>query len=339
MRDRNLCFGEVLLRLSAPGHGLLLQQPQLDVEVGGAEANVAVALAAFGHHSAVVTVLPDDALGRAARATLRRHGVDVGDAVLDAGRMGLYFHTHGAGHRPSEVLYDRAASAFAAADPSRFDWPVLLRDTRLLHLSGITPALGPNTAEMALAAAAAAREAGTLVSFDGNYRAKLWRTWDSDPARVLHRLLDQADIAFADHRDIALVLGTTFDQSDTAARFAAAADAAFQAFPRLERLVSTVRIAARVDHHHLGAQMAVRGGGIHQRAPIELGGIVDRIGTGDAFAAGVLHGLLTGMDDADSLAFGQAAGVLKHYVPGDACTLDVADVTALVNGDRLDVRR
>lgn len=339
MTDRLVCFGEILLRLAAPGNELLLQRPHLDVHVGGAEANVAVALAGFGHAVTMAGTLADNALGRAARDQLRRHGVDTSALGFADGRMGLYFYTTGAGHRPSEVLYDRARSAFADAAPERHDWPALLRGARLLHLSGITPALGPGTAQAALDAARGARAEGAMVCFDGNFRAKLWSAWKSDPPAILHGLFAQADIAFADHRDIGLVLGAAFPDEGPQARFASAAGAAFAAFPHLQRIACTVRSQSSVDHHRLGALMATRDGALHACPPIELAGIVDRIGAGDAFAAGVLHGLLSGMDDAASLAFGLASGVLKHYLPGDACVLGTEEVMALVNGERLDVRR
>ena len=187
--------------------------------------------------------------------------------------------------------------------------------------------------------AAAAGQHGAPVCFDGNFRAKLWAAWDSDPPAVLRGLFAQADIAFADHRDIGLVLGTSFEADDPQARFANAAGAAFAAFPHLQRIACTTRAQASVDHHRLGALMATRDGALHVCPPIELAAIVDRIGGGDAFAAGVLHGVLSGMDDAGSLAFGLASGALKHTLPGDACTLGADEVMALVNGERLDVRR
>lgn len=339
MAGEVLCFGEILLRLSAPGHGLLLQQPRFDVHVGGAEANVAAGLAGFGHACVMAGALPDNPLGSAARGELRRVGVDTSALMTRAGRMGLYFYTTGAGQRPSEVLYDRAGSAFAATPPEAYDWPALLAVKRLLHLSGITPALGAGTAKAALDAARAARAAGVPVSFDGNYRAKLWAAWDADPRAILHGLFAQADIAFADHRDIGLVLDAQFEANDAQARFAAAAAAAFAAFPHLQRIATTVREQERVDHHRLGAMLALRDGTLHVRGAMELGGIIDRIGAGDAFAAGVLHGVLCGMADADSLEFGQASAALKHYLPGDACLLGVDAVAALVKGERLDVRR
>ncbi|WP_257389066.1 PfkB family carbohydrate kinase, partial [Tahibacter caeni] len=155
MRTRILCFGELLLRLASPGRELLLQSPQLQVHVGGAEANVAIALAGFGHRVGCIGTVADNALGRAAVAELRRHDVDTTRLNFAPGRMGLYFLETGALQRPSEVLYDRADSAFARASPDRYDWPALLAGAQLLHLSGVTPALGRAGAEAAIAAARA----------------------------------------------------------------------------------------------------------------------------------------------------------------------------------------
>ena len=335
-----VCFGELLLRLGAPGRERLLQSPRLAVHVGGAEANVAVSLARFGHAAVMTGTVSDNPLGRAAIGELRRHGVDTRRLRVEPGRMGVYYLSTGAGHRPSEVLYDRAHSAFALAPADVYDWPALLSDARMLHLSGITPALGRNTADAALAAARAAREAGTMVSFDGNFRAKLWAQWSGDPQARLRGLMAEADIAFADHRDIALMLGEpTGDAGDGDERFRRAAQRAFVAFPNLQRIASTVRAQHSVDHHGFGALMATRDGAFHCAPDHALVGIVDRIGAGDAFAAGVLHGLITGMEDAAALHFGLAAACLKHSIKGDFNLVDVEDVTALVNGDRLDVKR
>lgn len=342
------CFGELLLRLSAPGRERLLQHPAFEVHVGGAEANVAVSLARFGHHAELLGTVSDNALGEAALGELRRHGVSVDRVRRAPGRMGLYFLSQGAGLRPSEVLYDRAGSAFAATPAHAYDWPQLLQATRLFHVSGVTPALGQATADAAIDAARAAREASALVSFDGNFRAKLWAAWDSDPATILRALIGEAALAFADHRDIAVVLGEDDDGHDAAkdeaivepgARFAAAAARAFNAFPRLQRIATTVRTQHSVDDHALGALMATRAGALYATPARALHGIVDRIGAGDAFAAGVLHGLLTGMQDGDSLAFGLAAACLKHSQPGDFHLSGVDEVQALVRNERLDVKR
>lgn len=340
-----VCFGELLLRLSAPGRELLLQRPALDVRVGGAEANVAVSLARFGHAVELLGTVADNALGDAALGELRRHGVRVERMRRASGRMGLYFLSQGAGLRPSEVLYDRAGSAFATTPAQTYDWPRLLQHARLFHVSGVTPALGRATADAAIDAARTAREAGALVSFDGNFRAKLWAAWEGDPAAILHALIDQAALAFADHRDIAVVLGEDGSDSgddalvEPAARFAAAAARAFNAFPRLQRIATTVRTQHNVDDHSMSALMATRDGALHATPTRPLHGIVDRIGAGDAFAAGVLHGLLTGMRDDDSLAFGLAAACLKHSQPGDFHLSSADDVQALVRNDRLDVKR
>ena len=178
---RIACFGELLLRLTAPGRELLLQTGRLDVHVGGAEANVAIGLARLGHDAAMISRLPGNALGEAALGHLRRYGVATDGVAAGPGRMGLYFLSPGAGLRASDIVYDREGSSFALAGPGDFDWETLLAGVDLLHLSGITPALGPNSAEAAIAAAEAARARGIPVSFDGNYRAQLWETLGQRP--------------------------------------------------------------------------------------------------------------------------------------------------------------
>lgn len=333
MAPQILCFGELLLRLGSPERELLLQSPRLDVRVGGAEANVAIALAGFGHACGFIGHVADNALGRAAAGELRRHGVDTSRLRPAAGRMGLYFLETGALQRPSEVLYDRAGSAFAGTAADAYDWPQLLDGAALLHLSGVTPALGPACAAAAVAAAQAARARGLQVVFDGNFRAKLWQCWDGDPAAILTALLACADTVFADHRDIGIVLRQDFG-TDTAR----AADAAFAAFPQIRRIACTQRLQHSVDCHDLSAQLFTRER--QWQLPAQrLDRIVDRIGAGDAFAAGVLHGLLDGRDEESSLRFGLAAACLKHSIPGDFFSLPAASVDDLVGEARYDVRR
>ncbi len=339
MATRFVCFGELLLRLGAPGREALLQTPRLEVHVGGAEANVAVALARFGHEAAQVGVIADNALGEAAAGELRRQGVCTRGLRPAPGRLGLYFLSTGALQRPSAVLYDRAGSAFAEADPAGYDWRALLAGADWLHLSGVSPALGERAARASLDAAEAAVAQGVKVSFDGNFRPSLWAASGGDAPGLLRRLMACADLLFADHRDMAVVLGLETPQATPEARVAAAADAAFAAFPRLRRLATTLRETRSVDEHVLSARLHHRDGGAHGAGPIALAGIVDRIGGGDAFAAGVLHGLATGRDDAEALALGLAAAALKHSLPGDALALPASEVEALAQGGRLDVRR
>jgi 2-dehydro-3-deoxygluconokinase len=331
-----LAFGEIMLRLSPPGRELLLQTPKFDVWVAGAEANVATALARLGHDVGFVSAVPANDLGDSAIATLRGHGIDTSTIQRRGDRMGLYFVTSGAGMRATEVIYDRAHSSFAEAPADAWDWETLLAGVDRLHLSGITPALGPVPAQAAIAAAEAAAARGIPVSFDGNWRGKLWERWDGKPREILSRLVAQADLMFGNHRDIALLLGTPFS-GDGEDRRREAADAAFAAFPKLQTIASTARHTEDVDRHLLSARIDTRDAHA-QSAEITLAGIVDRIGAGDAFAAGVLHSLRNGGGIDDAARTGLALTALKHSLPGDASLFRQADIDAYLDGG-LDVRR
>lgn len=331
-----LAFGEMMLRLSPPGRELLMQTPRFDVWVAGAEANVVTQLAKLGHDVGFATMVPDNDLGRSAIATLRGHGVDTSAIQFGGERMGLYFVTSGAGMRATEVIYDRAWSSFARAPVSAWQWDELLNGVDRLHLSGITPALGPVPADSALAAVRAAAERGIAVSFDGNWRGKLWERWDSNPREILTQLVAEADLMFGNHRDIALLLDREFS-ADAEVRRREAADAAFSAFPKLQTIASTARHVEHVDLHRLSARVDTREGHA-QTEEVTLAGIVDRIGGGDAFAAGVLHALRSGGDSAAAAGTGLALAALKHSLPGDASLFRQADVDAYLAGG-LDVRR
>ena len=329
-------FGELLIRLTAPGRELLMQSASFDLHVGGAEANVAVGLAHLGHATTMVSAVPDNALGRGALSAIRSHGVDCSNVQTRDGRMGLYFLAQGAGLRASEIVYDRAGSSFAQMTATDFDWDSVLANARMLHLSGITPALGPASSEAALVAARSAKRLGVPISFDGNYRAMLWDSWDSNPRAVLSELIGMADILFGNHRDISLVLGKDFS-GDGSDRRREAAQAAFDAFPSLKLIASTARHLVSADHHRLSARADMRDS-FAQTDEIDVTGIVDRIGAGDAFAAGVLHAHLNG-GDADAMATsGLALTCLKHSLPGDASLFGQADIDAFMSGN-LDVRR
>ena len=329
-------FGELLIRLTAPGRELLMQSPKLALHVGGAEANVAIGLANLGHSTAMVGVVPGNALGRGAVAAVRGQGVDCSGVQVRDGRMGLYFLSVGAGLRASEIVYDRAGSSFAQAPADAFDWRALLAGAGLLHLSGITPALGPRSTEAALTAARAAKRLGVPVSFDANYRAMLWESWDSDPKAVLGELIGMADILFGNYRDIGLVLGRAFSGAG-ADRRRDAADAAFAAFPDLKLIASTARHVVDADSHRIAARVDTRDGAA-QTEEVAVSGIVDRIGAGDAFAAGVLHAHLGGRDAEAMARTGLALTCLKHSLPGDASRFGQTDLDAFDAGG-LDVRR
>jgi len=330
------CFGELLLRLTAPGRELLLQTPRLDVHVGGAEANVAIGLARLGHDASMISRVPDSPLGDAATGHLRRWGVSTRGVATAGGRMGLYFLSPGAGARRSDIVYDREGSAFALAGADDYDWDQLLDGVGLLHLSGITPALGEGPARAAQAAAAAARSNEISVSFDGNYRESLWRRRGVDPRPILSSLVAGADIFFGNHRDISLLLGRDFG-GDGPGRRREAAEAAFEAFPRLNLIASTARHVEDSDRHRIAARIDSRDGAA-QTEEVEVTGIVDRIGAGDAFAAGILHGLRQGLDLDDIVEVGLALTCLKHSLAGDASLFAERDIQAFRAGE-LDVRR
>jgi 2-dehydro-3-deoxygluconokinase len=332
---RVVCFGEILLRLSAVQHGALLQHPALDAHFGGAEANVAIALARMGTPAAMLSALPEGPLGDAAIEQLRRYAVHVSAIRRMPGRLGLYYFVPGIGHRASTVHYDRQFSTFAQWMPGQIDWNAALEGAAWLHMSGITPALGPDSAALALEAARTARAAGVRLSFDGNHRATLWDSWPSDPREVLRTLVGEADLLFGNHRDAALLLGRPFD-GETADARRAAAEALFGEFPNLQWIASTVRDVIDADTNVLAGRLDGRVRG-WETEPVAIGRIVDRIGTGDAFAAGILHGVTTA-EPQHALQTALALAVLKHYVPGDASTATPADVDAFLSGQR-DVRR
>lgn len=328
---RIVCFGEILLRLSAPGAELMVQKPRLDVCVGGAEANVAVSLARLGRQAQMLSFLPDNPLGRAGEDELRRYGVEVSALSFGPGRMGLYFLTPGAGLRAGEITYDRKHSAFAEADFTAIDWTSRLNGVALLHVSGVTAALGRNSAEGVIGAVTQARKLGVAVSCDCNYRAKLWQSWKGDAPGVLGEILAQADLVFGDHRDLSLVLAKTM------APGRAAAEAAFAAFPNLSRIAHTTRNQFSANHHELGASMHTRAG--ETLAPaLAVTDIVDRIGGGDAFAAGLIHALMGQKSDDEALKFALVASALKHTMHGDFSLARESDIEAVLAGG-LEVRR
>jgi 2-dehydro-3-deoxygluconokinase len=333
-----VCFGEILLRLSAPGRELLLQSPQLDAHVGGAEANVAVALARLGHASAVVSALPESSLGHVCASELRRHGADTSAIEFRDGRMGMYFLTHGAGPRPAEVLYDRANSAFAIAPPALYDWKDLLRGASWLHVSGITPAVSDSAAQAAKRAVSAACENGVRVSFDCNFRERLWAHRVGQAPEILRELVSHASLLFGDDRDIELMFGKQSFGDAAADRRRNAAAFAFAKFPALEWLACTERQRHSVETQDYMGALYSRTDSYASR-PFKLTGIVDRIGAGDAFAAGVLHGLIAGLGPTGTVDFATAAACLKHTIPGDFNLLGVADVELLLSDHRMDVRR
>lgn len=332
MRDAVVSYGEMLVRLAAPGRERLLQSRRLEVQVGGAEANVAAALARWGHASRMVTTLADNALGHACRDALRQHGVDVAHTRFAPGRQGLYFLTPGAGLRPAEVLYDRTDSCFAL-DPAAGNWEAALDGAAWLHVSGITCAVSAGAAKSVEAALAAAVRLGVRVSFDSNFRPTLWADRVHEAPALLRRVYESVSLLFAEPRDFAMVLGTPETSG-----MGAAARAAFAALPRLEWIASTSRARQSADEQALSGQLAGRSASFESPTHA-LPGIVDRIGSGDAFAAGLLRGLLRGDAPQAALDFAVAAACMKHTIPGDVCLASVREIEAYANEPFVEVRR
>lgn len=332
MPGRIVCFGELLLRFTSPGNERLMQSPHFAVHFGGAEANVGVSLARFGHRVQMVSALPDNPLGHATLEALRAQNVDTRHIQTSAGRMGTYFLEAGAVRRPSRIVYDRANSVFAMTPAVTYDWDAILEGADWLHLSGITPAVGADPSAAAKNAVQAARRHGVRISFDGNYRQALWSAWGGDGPDVLRDILNHADTAFINERDVALILGENFDTREQGIK------RAFSAFPALSTIACTARAQDSVSNQTLTGELHTRDDACISR-PHDMTNIVDRIGGGDAFAAGVLHGLIGGFKPQRIIEFATAASTIKHSISGDWNLTNLAEVEEAMNENGLDVRR
>ena len=336
MARRVVTLGEIMLRLKAPDHERLLQSPVLEATFGGAECNVAVSLAQLGLDAAFVSVLPANPVGDAAVAELRRFGVDTRLIRRGGARVGIYLLEAGAAQRPSRVIYDRAGSSLATARAADVPWDAVFAGADWFHLSGITPALSASAAELSLAAVTEARARGVTVSCDYNYRANLWAYGRKAP-EVMRELVRHVQVGIANEEDCQRSLGIESDVDVRAgaldtAKVRVLAERVLEAFPNLEKQVITLRESHSADHNSWSACLHDRRRFLVSRR-YDMPRIVDRVGSGDAFAAGLIYGLLTLGDDARALEFAAAAGCLKHSVPGDFNRTSVADVETLLGGD------
>jgi 2-dehydro-3-deoxygluconokinase len=333
---RVVTLGEIMLRLKAPGDERLFQSPLLEATFGGAEANVAVSLAQFGVDARFVSAVPANAIGDACIAELRRFGVDTSCVRRQGERLGVYFLENGANQRASKVTYDRAGAAIAMARPNDFVWDDMFAAGDWFHISGVTPAISAQAAEIALAAAGAARAKGLTVSCDYNYRKNLWRYGKSAPD-VMRKLVALANIGIANEEDCQKALGIEVDVDVASGKLAeekygALAARVLEAFPNLERQAITLRESHSADRNGWSALLATRSGCIRSKS-YQIDDIVDRVGAGDAFAAGLIYGLRSFTDDQRALEFATAASCLKHSIPGDFNRVTVAEVEALMQGD------
>lgn len=329
-------FGEIMLRLSPPGFERLLQSPKLIATFGGGEANVAVSLAQFDAASRFVTVLPPaNAIADSFVGELRRFGVDASRIVRAPGRMGIYFVETGANQRPSKVLYDREYSAIAVAKPGAIDWNAALADASWLHVTGITPALSASAAELTLEAVRTAREKRMQVSCDLNYRKNLWK-WGKEGCEVMPELLRFADVCIANEEDCQKAINIHVDidvESGSLERekYAELCERVMANFPNLKQLAITLRESKSASHNGWSACLHTGKEFLCSRR-YDITHIVDRVGGGDSFAAGLIYGLTHLGSPQEALEFGVAAGCLKHSIPGDFNRFSVQEVRALMEG-------
>lgn len=332
---RFVCFGEVMLRLKPPGAERFLQSPVLEATFGGGEANVATALARFGCDSAYVSVIPANAIGDACVGELRRQGIDTSLVVRKGSRLGIYFLEGGAAQRPSVVIYDRAGSAIAEAKKGDIDWGRAFSGASWFHVTGITPAISAGAAELALEAVEAANGKGLTVSCDLNYRKNLWKYGKSAP-EVMGELVRHVDVAIANEEDCQKALGVSVPVDVESgkletAQYRALAEMVLAGYPNLSHIAITLRESRSADENGWSGVLATRKDFFVSRK-YDIRDIVDRVGTGDAFAAGLIYGLACLPTPQEALEFAVAASCLKHSISGDLPLLSVAEVTSLVAG-------
>jgi len=329
-------FGEIMLRLSPPGHERLLQSPVLGATFGGGEANVAVSLAHFGVESWYVTRLPKHAIGDAAVRALRGEGVRTEAIVRGGDRVGIYFAESGASQRASTVIYDRAHSAISEMGPDDVKWDAVLEGANWFHVTGITPALGERAQSSTRRALDAARHAGARISIDLNYRRKLWT--EAQAQAVMRPLCRSVDVIIANEEDLQAVLGVAVaDAEVTEGRLALAGYRAAAEQVAREYGVGLVAITLRESYsasdNGWSAVLWDSGASAFWHSQRYDVRVVDRIGGGDSFAAGLIHGLLGGRSAEAALRFAVAASALKHTIPGDFNRVSADDVDRLAAGD------
>ena len=327
-------FGEIMLRLSPPGFERFLQTSQFVATWGGGEANVAVSVAQLGGLSRYITVLPDaNPLADACIGELRRFGVDTAGIVRGPGRLGIYFVEAGANQRPSKVVYDRAGSAIAIAKPGSIDWKQVLAGASWFHMTGITPSLSESAASLALESLDAAKAIGAQTSVDLNFRKNLWK-WGAPAHEVMPELVKRADICIANEEDCQKCLGIDSDLNVEAGvlaheKYKELAGRVLERFPALQKIAITLRESKSASHNGWSACLHNRHEFLLSRQ-YEITHIVDRVGGGDSFAAGLIYGFLNLYSDLEALEFAVAASSLKHSLPGDYSRFTAAEVTDLL---------
>lgn len=331
-----LTFGEIMLRLKAPGHERFFQSPSLEATFGGGEANVAVSLANYGMDATFLTVLPKNDIAEACIRELRYFGVDTSRILRGEGRMGIYYLEGGANQLPSKVVYDRAYSAIALAKPGDIDWDKAFDGVDWFHITGITPAISETAMELSLESVAEAKKRGITVSCDLNYRKNLWK-YGKAASEVMNKLAESVDVAIANEEDVQKSLGITADVDVESGaldreKYRVLGNKVLAAFPNMKLIAITLRESHSADHNGWAACLN-DGEHFYVSKKYEIRDIIDRVGGGDSFAGGLIYGLNHYTDRQQALEFAVAASCLKHSVIGDFNRVSVSDVEKLASGD------
>ncbi len=331
-------FGEIMLRLVPPGFQRFTQARSFEAVYGGGEANVAVSLANFGEDVEYVTRLPKNELGDACLMSLRGYGIRTEHIARGGERIGIYFLETGAAQRASKVIYDRANSSFATIQPGTIDWKSVFEEADWFHWTGITPAVSQGAAEVCREAIQAARETGITVSCDLNFRAKLWK-WGKPAGEVMADLVGMCDVALGNEEDAEKVFGIKAPEADVTAGKVEADHYRFvceelaKKFPSLKTISITLRGSLSASHNTWSGVLW-QGGKFFSAPTYDILPIVDRVGGGDAFMAGLIYGLRKYKDDPQkALNFAAAAACLKHSILGDFNAVSVSEVETLMGGD------
>ena len=331
-----LTFGEIMLRLRAPGHERFFQSNMMEATFGGGEANVAVSLANYGMDAQFCTVLPENAIGDECVRELRRFGVDVSKIQRGPGRMGIYFLESGANQLPSKVVYVRAYSAMALAKPGDIDWDKVFEGVDWFHITGITPAISESAMLLSLESVKAAKAKGITVSCDLNYRKNLWK-FGKRAAEVMRELAEYVDVAVANEEDVQKSLEITADVNVESGeldreKYRALGNKVLAAYPNMKMIAITLRESHSADWNGWAACLN-DGKNFYVSKKYEIRDIIDRVGGGDSFASGLIYGLNTYADKQQALEFAVAASCLKHSIIGDFNRVSVSDVEKLAGGD------
>jgi 2-dehydro-3-deoxygluconokinase len=332
---RIVTFGEIMLRLKSPGYERLFQSPVLEATFGGGEANVALSLSNFGFDVAFCTALPKNRIGDACVRELKRFGVDTSLIIRNGGRMGIYYLEAGADQRPSIVVYDRSYSAIAIAKVGDIDWDKVFNNVDWFHITGITPAISESAMELSFEAVKKAKEKGITISCDFNYRGKLWK-YGKSATDVMPELVKHVDYGIANEEDCQKSLGIKADvevESGVldANKYKVLSKKVLKIFPNLKALAITLRESISANINGWSGCMN-DGKKFYLSKKYEISDIVDRVGGGDAFAAGLIYGLNNYEDKQEALEFAVAASCLKHTIKGDFNIVSVSEVEKLKQG-------